>query len=84
MDCPKISLIDYFHEHIQPWIVHYIIIQLFYQYQQKARVTRRLSLVDQELLTVPEHLSSPPAFSGVRVTRSLVLSQSFLYKFVRM
>ena len=38
-----------------------------------ARVTRRLSLVDQELLTVPEHLSSPLAFSGVRVTRSLVL-----------
>ena len=38
-----------------------------------ARVTRRVSLVDHELLTVPEHLSSPPAFSGVRVTRSLVL-----------
>jgi hypothetical protein len=27
----------------------------------------------QELLTLPEHLSSPPVFSGVRVTRSLVL-----------
>jgi len=30
-------------------------------------------LVEQELLTLPEHLSSPPALSGVRVTRSLVL-----------
>jgi hypothetical protein len=34
---------------------------------------RRVPLVDQELLTLPEHLSSPPAFSAVRVTRSLVL-----------
>ena len=25
------------------------------------------------MLTLPEHLSSPPVFSGVRVTRSLVL-----------
>ena len=25
------------------------------------------------VLTFPEHLSSPPVFSGVRVTRSLVL-----------
>ena len=32
-----------------------------------------LWLVEQELLTLPEHLSSPPVFSGVRVTRSLVL-----------
>ena len=36
-------------------------------------VTRRVPLVEQELLTLPEHLSSPPFFSGVRVTRSLVL-----------
>ena len=27
-----------------------------------------MSLVEQELLTLPEHLSSPPVFSGVRVT----------------
>ena len=31
--------------------------------------------MEQELLTLPEHLSSPPVFSEVRVTRSLV----FLY-----
>ena len=35
--------------------------------------TRRVPLVEQELHTLPGHLSSPPVFSGVRVTRSLVL-----------
>jgi hypothetical protein len=29
--------------------------------------------VEEELLTFPEHLTSSPVFSGVRVTRSLVL-----------
>ena len=29
-----------------------------------------LTLVEEELLTIPEHLYSPPVFSGVRVTRS--------------
>jgi hypothetical protein len=33
--------------------------------------------VEQELLTLPEHLNSPPVFSGVRVTRSLVLYAVF-------
>jgi hypothetical protein len=37
-----------------------------------TRLTRRVPLVEQELHTLPEHLSSPPVFSGVRVTRSLV------------
>ena len=32
-----------------------------------------LLLVEQELLTLPEHILSPPLFSGVRVARSLVL-----------
>jgi hypothetical protein len=31
------------------------------------------SLMEQELLTLPKHLNSQPAFSGVHVTRSLVL-----------
>ena len=31
-----------------------------------------MPLVEQELLTFPEHLSSPPVSSGVRVARSLV------------
>jgi hypothetical protein len=34
-------------------------------------------LVEQELLTLPQHLSSRPVFSGVRVTRSLVLYVCF-------
>jgi len=43
----------------------------------ETRLTRRVSLVEQELLTLAEHLSSPPVFSGVRVTRSLVLYVCF-------
>jgi hypothetical protein len=38
-----------------------------------TRLTRRVSLVEQEVPTLPEHLCSPPVFSWVRVTRSLVL-----------
>ena len=34
--------------------------------------------MEQELLTLPEHLSSPPVFSGVRVTQSLVLYVCFV------
>ena len=36
-----------------------------------------VSLVEQELLTLPEHLGSSPVFNGVRVTRSLVLYVCF-------
>ena len=43
-----------------------------------TRLTRRVPLVEQELLTLPLHLSSPPVFSGVRVTRSLVLYVCFV------
>jgi hypothetical protein len=35
-------------------------------------------LMDQDLLTLPEHLSSYPVFSGVSVTRSLVLCVCFV------
>ena len=34
----------------------------------------------QELLTLPEHMSSPPFFSGVCVIRSLVLCVCFVYR----
>ena len=40
--------------------------------------TRRASLVEKELFALPEHLSSPQVFSGVRVTRSLVLYVCFV------
>jgi hypothetical protein len=43
-----------------------------------TRLTRRVSPVEQELHTLPEHMSSPPIFSGVRVTKSLVLYVCFL------
>jgi hypothetical protein len=43
-----------------------------------TRLTRRLSLVEHELLTLSEHLSSPPVCSWVRVTRSLVLYVCFV------
>ena len=33
--------------------------------------------MEQELLTLPEYLSSHPGFSGVRVSRSLVLCVRF-------
>jgi hypothetical protein len=43
-----------------------------------TRLTRRVPLVEHGLLTLPEHLSSPPVFSGVRVTRSLILCVCFV------
>ena len=43
-----------------------------------TRLTRWVPLVEQGLLTLLEHLSSPPVFSGVRVTRSLVLYICFV------
>jgi hypothetical protein len=41
-------------------------------------VTRWVPLVEKELLSFTEHLSSPAVFSGVRVTRSLVLYVCFV------
>ena len=43
-----------------------------------TRLTRRVPLLEQEQLTLQEHLSSPLVFSGARVTRSLVLSVCFV------
>jgi hypothetical protein len=43
-----------------------------------TRLTRRVPLVEQELLTLPENLSSPTVFSRVRVTWSLVLCICFV------
>ena len=41
------------------------------------RLTRQVPIVEQELLTLPEHLSSTPVFSNVHVTRSLALCVCF-------
>ena len=43
-----------------------------------TRLTWRVSLVEQELLTLPDHLSSSPVFGGVRVNPSLVLCVCFV------
>ena len=43
-----------------------------------ARIKRRVLLIEQQLLTLSEHLSSPPVFGGVRVTRSSVLCICFV------
>jgi hypothetical protein len=43
-----------------------------------TRLKWRVPLVEQELPTLPDHLSSPPTFGGVRVTRSLVLYVCFV------
>jgi hypothetical protein len=40
-------------------------------------LTRWVQLVAQELQTLPVHPSSPPTFSGVRVSRSLVFMCMF-------
>jgi hypothetical protein len=43
-----------------------------------TRLTRGMQLVEQELFTFLGHLSSPPGFSGIRVTRSLVVCACFV------
>jgi len=47
-----------------------------------TRLTRRVPIVEQELLSLPEHLNSPPVFRGVCVTRSLVLCVCFVDRFL--
>ena len=44
-------------------------------------VTWRMSHVEQEQLTLLEHLSSPPVFSGIRVAQSLVFCVMFCRQF---
>jgi len=46
-----------------------------------TRLTGRVPLVEHELLTLPGHLSSPPVSSGIRVTRSFVVCEMFLFSF---
>ena len=54
-----------------------IIILSGYLWLVLTRLIRRVPLVEKELLILPDHLSSPPVLSGVRVTRSLVLCVCF-------
>ena len=56
-----------------PVITHLLLITGFV-----TRLTRRVPLVEQELLTFLGHMSSLPVYSGIRVTRSLVLCLWFV------
>ena len=47
-----------------------------------TRLTQWVPIVEQELLTLPELLSSSPVFSGVRVIRSLVLCVCFVDRYL--
>jgi hypothetical protein len=44
----------------------------------RLAVTRRVSPMWQELLTIPVHMNSPPFFNVIRVTRSLALCVCFV------
>ena len=58
---------------------HFPVLSSFMSYHGfVTRLTRRVPLVEQELLILLEHTSSPPFFSGVCVTRSLVLRVYFV------
>jgi hypothetical protein len=46
----------------------------------KLFLTLPVPLVKQELFTLPEHMSSTPVFSGVHITRSLVVCVCFVYR----
>ena len=68
-----------------PWICstcrkHFPVLSSFTTYYPVfvTRLTRRVPLVEQELPTLPEHMSSSQVFSGDRVTRSLVLYVCFV------
>jgi hypothetical protein len=55
---------------------------MYIEEEQKTPWPReKVQKVEQELLTLREHLSSHLLFSGVRVTRSLVLYVCFVERF---
>jgi len=43
----------------------------------RLTATRRMLHVEQQLLILPEHVGSPPVFSGVSLARSLVFCVVF-------
>jgi hypothetical protein len=68
---------------ISKWLCAYITVLSSFPHSRLitgfvTRLTRWVPLVEQELLTLPGHLSSPQVFSGVHVW-SLVLCVRFVY-----
>ena len=58
---------------------HFSVLSSFMTYHRVCnQSTRRVALVERELLNLPEHMSSHPVFRGVRITRSLVLCVCFV------
>ena len=45
----------------------YILNKYCRTYSQKLKITRRVPRIEQELITLPEHMSSLPVFNGVGV-----------------
>jgi hypothetical protein len=60
------------------WYLQFCFISTTITHARYIVITRQVSLVEQELLPIPVHLSSPPVFSGVRDTRSLILCVCFV------
>jgi hypothetical protein len=68
----------YVHDHDSP-IKHLgLKIPVYFLHHARQLHHARVPLMEQELPTLPGHLSSPPVFSGVRVTRSLILYVCFV------
>ena len=66
-------------KHLRKWISwHQIHTRQIFSKTLSTATKTTATLVEQEQLTLPEHMSSPPVFSGVRVTRSWVLCVCFV------
>ena len=61
-----------------PWLIYMYIFNMRGPVLELTILTRRVPLVKLELPTLPEHMNSPPCFSGVRVTWSLVSCLCFV------
>ena len=58
---------------------HFLVFSSFMAYHGfVTRLTRPVSLMEQELLTFPGHVSSPPVFGGVLDTQFLALCVCFV------
>ena len=66
------------HTNYRILLVFYILVTIASSIMNKHHTIRWAKLVEQELLTFPEHLSSPLCFSGICVTWSLVLCVCFV------
>jgi hypothetical protein len=70
----------FFFSKMQKLLVLCLAVAILFDTGFLTTLTRRVPLVEQELFTLPEHLSSFPVFSGFRVTRYLVLCVCFAYR----